>query len=211
MPKQKNSHSPEDLRNISDYYRLNTKSIDDLVNADADNSPEVPPEELKKYRSKSGIHLPTWLKVVLLKDWFAGATCFFVFIGLGLYVNSWLDMMVIFGISLGMVTDLLVNSILRFMAVVPGENDKWMLFPKRGVGAFLLNIVYGLVLLFLVDGVYELINALCYALGAAEYGIPLRVEPVLFGLFYMGFDLAFVGCRNLMKRILLDARKKVSE
>lgn len=211
MAKSKNSHSPEELRNLSDYYRLNTKSIDDLVNADPENSPEVPPEELNKYRSKSGIHLPTWLKVVLLKAWFAGATCFFVFWGLGIYVTNTLDMLVVFGIALGMVTDLLVNSILRFMATVPGENDKWMLFPKRGVGSFLLNVVYGLVLLLLVDGLYQLINTLCIALGAAADSVTVGVEPVLFGLLYMGFDLLAVGCRNLVKRIFSDARQSAGK
>ncbi len=211
MAKSKNSHSPEELRDLSDYYRLNTKSIDDLVNADAENSPKVSPEELKKYRSKSGIHLPTWLKVVLLKAWFAGAACFFVFWGLGIYVTNALDMLVIFGISLGMVTDLLVNSILRFLATVPGENDKWMLFPERGVGSFLLNIVYGLVLLLLVDGLYQLINTLCIALGAAADSVTLGVEPVLFGLLYMGFDLLFIGSRNLVKRIISDARQSAGK
>ena len=49
--------------------------MDDLVSANAENSPEVPKEELEKYRSKSGLHLPRWLKVVLLKAWFAGAAC----------------------------------------------------------------------------------------------------------------------------------------
>ena len=123
--------SPEQLREISDYYKLNTKSVDDLVSANAENSPEVSKEELEKYRSKSGLHLPRWLKVVLLKAWFAGAACFFIFWGLGIYLPNLLDMMLVFGISLGLVTDLLVNNVLRFLSTVPGENDSWMMFPKK--------------------------------------------------------------------------------
>ena len=68
--------STRQLREISDYYKLNTRAVEDLVTANKENSPEVPEEELKKYRSKSGIHLPTWLKAVLLKAWFAGTVCF---------------------------------------------------------------------------------------------------------------------------------------
>ena len=75
------------LREISDYYKLNTKAVDDLVGANKENSPEVPREELEKYRSASGIRLPRWLKAVLLKAWFAGAACFFIFWGLGLYLT----------------------------------------------------------------------------------------------------------------------------
>ena len=37
--------------NDPQYYRLNTKAVDDLVNADVSNSPEVSREELNKYRS----------------------------------------------------------------------------------------------------------------------------------------------------------------
>ena len=43
--------SPEQLREISDYYKLNTKAVEDLANATAENSPQVSQEELKKYRS----------------------------------------------------------------------------------------------------------------------------------------------------------------
>jgi hypothetical protein len=36
--------------------------------------------------------------------------------------------------------------------------------------------------------------------------VPLGVEPVLYGVFYMGFDLLFVGCKNLLKQIISDAQ-----
>lgn len=113
--------STQQLREISDYYKLNTKAVDDLVSANAENSPEVPMEELQKYRSKSGLHLPGWLKAVLLKAWFAGAACFFIFWGLGLYLTNLGDMLLVFGLALGLVTDLLVNNILRFAAATPGR------------------------------------------------------------------------------------------
>lgn len=202
--------SPEKLRELSDYYRLNTKAVDDLVSADSENSPQVSPEELSKYRSKSGIHLPRWLKAVLLKAWFAGAVCFFIFWGLGLYLSG-LDMMLVFGISLGMVTDLLVNSIFRFSAVTEGENDGFMMFPKRSVLHFFLNILYGLLLLLCVVCLYQLINSVCIALGAAEDSVPLGVEPLLFGLFYMGFDMLLLGCKHLLRRIAADARSAAGE
>ena len=214
MAKNKNNtplRSTQQLRDISDYYKLNTKSVEDLVGANAENSPKVPKEELQKYRSKAGISLPQWLKAVLLKAWFAGAACFFIFWGLGLYLTNMLDMMLVFGIALGLVTDLLVNNILRFFAATPGENDVWMMFPKKGMGAFFLNILYAFILLFCVYCLYQVINTVIVSISGQTDTIPLGVEPILFGLFYMGFDLLFVGIKQLVRRILADARASARE
>ena len=203
--------STQQLREISDYYKLNTKAVDDLVSANAENSPEVPMEELQKYRSKSGLHLPGWLKAVLLKAWFAGAACFFIFWGLGLYLTNLGDMLVVFGLALGLVTDLLVNNILRFAAATPGENDGWMMFPKKGMGSFFLNILYGFFLLFCVYTLYQLINSALVSLTGRSDTVPLGVEPILFGLFYTGFDLVFIGLKHLAGRILSDAKLAAKE
>lgn len=203
--------STQQLREISDYYKLNTKAVDDLVSANAENSPEVPMEELQKYRSKSGLHLPGWLKAVLLKAWFAGAACFFIFWGLGLYLTNLGDMLLVFGLALGLVTDLLVNNILRFAAATPGENDGWMMFPKKGMGSFFLNILYGFFLLFCVYTLYQLINSALVSLTGRTDTVPLGVEPILFGLFYTGFDLVFIGLKHLAGRILSDAKLAAKE
>lgn len=203
--------SPKQLREISDYYKLNTKAVEDLAGANSENSPKVSPEELQKYRSKSGISLPMWLKAVVLKAWFAGAVCFFIFWGLGLYLQNMLDMLLVFGIALGMVTDLLVNSIFRFSATVPGENDPWMMFSKRGMAAFFLNLLYAFVLLICVYSLYQGINTVLTSISGQPDSVPLGVEPILFGLFYMGFDLLFVGMKHLALRIIHDARASVGE
>ena len=205
------NRSSRQLREISDYYKLNTKAVEDLAGANSENSPKVSPEELQKYRSKSGISLPMWLKAVVLKAWFAGAVCFFIFWGLGLYLQNMLDMLLVFGIALGMVTDLLVNSIFRFAARVPGENDGWMMFPKRGMAAFFLNLLYAFVLLICVYSLYQGINTVLTSISGQPDSVPLGVEPILFGLFYMGFDLLFVGMKHMVRRIVDDARASVKE
>ena len=205
------NRSSRQLREISDYYKLNTKAVDDLVGASKENSPEVPREELEKYRSKSRIPLPRWLKAVLLKAWFAGAACFFILWGLGLYLTNLLDMMLVFGLALGLVTDLLENNIFRFAAQVPGENDAWMMFPKKGMAAFFFNILYGYFLLFCVYSLYQGINTVITTVTGQVDSVPVGVEPVLFGLFYMGFDLLFLGLKHMAQGILSDARAKVRE
>lgn len=200
----------EDLRGISDYYKLNTKAVEDLATANSENSPQVSEEELKKYRSKSGIPLPKWLKAVLLKVWFAGATCFFIFWGLGIYLPNALDMMLVFGTVLGIVTDLLVNNIFRFYAETPSENDRWMMFPKKKNLNFFLNILYSFVLLFCVYTLYQIINGVLVAITGAQDTVPLGVEPILFGLFYMGFDMLFIGMKHTFFKIINDAKSSAS-
>lgn len=211
MAKNKNvpNRTSRQLREISDYYKLNTKAVDELVGANKENSPEVPKEELEKYRSASGIRLPRWLKAVLLKAWFAGAVCFFIFWGLGLYLTNLLDMLLVFGLVLGLVTDLLVNNIFRFAAQVEGENDKWMMFPRKGMLSFFLNIFYGYLLLFCVYLLYQLINTVITSFTGQVDSVPVGVEPILFGIFYMGFDLLFLGLKHLARSILSDARASV--
>ena len=200
----------EEQRAAADYYRLHTRAVDELIHANAENSPDVPAEELKKYRSRR-LSLPDTLKALLVKLWFNGAVCFFFFWGLGGYLRDFLDQLVVMALAMGVVTDLLVNNALRFLAGTPGANDRWMMFPKKGYASFPLNILYAFVLLGCVVVFYQLLNAAIIALsGAAADTVPLGVEPVLFGLFYLGFDLLFLAGGQLFRRILADARQRAA-
>lgn len=212
MARQKDPHrTTRNLRDISDYYKLNTKAVEDLAGADKSNTPDYGEEELKKYRSKGGIPLPEWLKIVLIKAWFAGAICFFIFWGLGNYLADMLDMLVVFGIVLGLSTDLLVNPILRFMEKTPEANNKWMMFPKKSYVNFFFNMVYGGVLLFLVYTWYQLLNGVIVAIVGTVETVPIGVEPVLFGVFYTCFDLLLLGMKHTFARIFKDAATRADE
>lgn len=194
--------SKKDNRN----YELKSEAVDKLLKAEKGEVPEFSQEELKRYRSKGGLKLPETLKVVLLKTWFAGAVCYFILWGLGTYIYSIIDMLFILGIVLGLVTDLLTNNVIRFVEKTPGENDKWLLFPKKGMVSFFLNMVYAIVLVALVYGLYGVINSVLAVLLGLTDTVALGVEPILFGVFTMGFDMLFIGCRNLMKNIIADAK-----
>lgn len=200
---------PENNKSATEYYQLKTKAIDDLVNANEENSPELSPEDLRKY-SKNKFHLPEWFKAVFIKFWFAGAVCFFVFWGLGTTITAQLDMLFVFAVALGIITDLLVNNIFRFYEKRPGANNKWMMFPKKNFINFFFNIIYAFVLLFAVVTLYNIINAVIVnATGAT--GVPLGVEPVLFGVFYMMFDMLFIGMKHLFGKIVKDAMKNAKK
>ena len=188
-------------------YELKSDAVDKLLKAEKGEVPEFSQEELKKYRSKGGIKLPQPVKVILLKAWFAGAVCYFILWGLGMYIYSLIDMLFMMGIVLGMVTDLLTNNVIRFIEATPGENNKWLMFPnQKGMVSFFLNLVYALVLVACVYFLYSGINLMIVAIIGNADTVPLGVEPVLYGVFYMGFDLLFVGCKNLLKQIISDAQ-----
>lgn len=192
--------------NIEKNYNLKSDAVETLANADREEAPEYSQEELNQYRKNRGISIPDWLKVLFVKAWFAGAVCFFILWGLGTYIGNMLDMLFVLGIVLGMVNDVLVNSILRFMEPTPGANDRWMLLPKKGLGSFFGNILYAFVITYCVYMLYNGINMLLsLAFGTTDV-VYLGVEPILFGVFCMGFDLLFVWFKTLAIGLIRDAR-----
>ncbi len=208
MAKRNQTTERDESRSAQEYYKLHSKAVNDLVTADETNSPEVSEEELRKYRSRTRLQLGDTVKALLLKFWFNGSVCFFFFWGLGAYLADFLDQFVVLGIAMGGVTDLLVNSIFRYYEKTPGGNDRWMMFPKRSVAAFFFNILYAFLVLFLVYTIYNVINQLLVSFTGATDSVPLGVEPVLFGLFYLGVDLLLLAMKRLLFRIIDDAKKK---
>ncbi len=187
-------------------YELKSDAVEKLLKAEQGDVPKFSEEELKKYRSKGGIKIPNTVKVLFLKAWFAGAVCYFILWGLGMYIYSLIDMLFVMGIVLGMVTDLLTNNVIRFTESTPGENNKWLMFPKKGMVSFFLNMVYAIVLIICVYKLYGMINQIAISIIGNADKVPLGVEPVLFGVFCMGFDVLFVKCKNFLLQIIADAK-----
>ena len=207
---KKNKGNPGEGRAAADYYKLHARAVNDLINANEENSPPVSEEELRKYRSGPKLRLADWLKVVLIKMWFAGSVCFFIFWGLSAYLADLLDLLLVFAIALGVITDVITNNILRYYAKTKGANDRWMMFPKRAYYTFFLNILYAAVLLVCVATLYTLINGGIVSLTGAD-SVPLGVGPILFGVFYTGFDLLFIRMKLLLGQIVSDARENVKK
>ncbi len=182
----------------TDYYKLNTKAVDDLVGANEENSPKVSEAELRSYKSGPKLKIADWVKVLFIKAWFAGAVCFFFMWGLGNYLADQLDMLFVTGTALGIVTDLLTNNVLRFISKTQGGNDRWMMFSRKGWISFPLNILYGYVILALVFILYNVINLTIIHFTGAVDTVPLGVEPILFGVFCMGFDVLLVQVKHFL-------------
>ena len=190
------------------HYRLHTDAIEDLVTADKDNTPEYSKEELEKYTSVKGKRrVPVPLKVFLIKAWFYGAVCFFVFWGLGLYVGSRLDLCVIAAVLMGLATDLLINTLLRFGEKRGGESGQHMMVRRVGVMGMLLNMLYASVLMFMIVTAYAMINAVLGMVSAAlGISLFLGVGPIGFGLIAAGADTALIACRHMLLDMAADAR-----
>lgn len=204
MSKKRNKpdRKPE-IDKQTDYYKLKTQAVNDLVTASEENSPEVSEEELRAYRSGPRLKLADWVKMLFVKFWFAGAVCFFIIWGLGGFFADELDLLFVTGIVLGMVTDLLTNNVLRFFEKTPGENTRWMMVARRGTGGLFLNILYGFVVLALVWGLYNGINFAAASLTGRPDRVVLGVEPILFGLFCLGFDLLLLQIKGAIQKARL--------
>lgn len=190
------------------YYDNKKHAMDDLLEVRSGHSKRYSSAELDRYRKHKGIHLSDAAKVMLIKAWFAGAVCFFFFWGLGIYLAP-LDSLVILGIAMGFVTDILVNNAIRFFEQTPHANDRWMMFPRKSYLSLVLNILYAGLILFCVYSVYNGINSGINILTNQTDAVPLGVEPVLFGLMWLGFDSLFIFMKHTMQHVIQDARKKV--
>lgn len=198
-------------RDAADYYKLNLKAVEDLVTADPSNSPKVSEAELRKYRSGPRFKLSDWLKALLIKVWFAGATCFFFLWGLGVYLPNQLDQLFVLGLALGVITDLLTNNLYRFYAKTPGANDRWMMFPKKGYWTLPLNILYAFLLLFCVVTTYNAVNAAILGITGAKDTVPLGVGPILFGVFTAAWDTLLIKIKHTAQSMVRDARRSAAK
>lgn len=209
---KKNENFNEENDQLKDYYELNTDAVDRLVNAK--NAPEVSEKEIRKYKGKGGKWtIPSWVKIMFVKFWFSGAICYFFLWGLGLYLQN-LDLMVALAIGLGVVTDLMINGLLKYFEPQKNAYDKWMMVTVRKWWSMILNILYAGVLLFFIVQTYEIVNRLITG-GVPVDGegvpVPVPVEPLLFGLLYMGYDMLFIVIKNNVVKAFRDANEKVSK
>lgn len=210
MAKKKNKQNKQnppvksDIK--SDYYDLKTDAVERLVNAK--DAPPVSDKELEKYTSKKRkFRIPQWLKVVLIKLWFAGAVCYFIMWGLGMMITG-LDLIAVLAVALGVVSDLMTDNALRHFAPFEGANDKWLMFPKKKFWTFFANIGYAIVLLFFVIQSYTIINTILVGSPETAETIAVGVEPIFFGLLFMGFDVLFVTIKNNVVKAFKNAMDK---
>ncbi len=192
---KKNKAKKEETKQKSAVDRLVEAS-----NGDASGDDYVEKNE-KQYHAGFLAKIPTWIKALLLKWWFIGAVCFFFLWGFGNYITAHWDRILILGLASGAVTNLLTNNLLRLIEREDGEFNLYMMLPTKKLWALFVDVVYGFAITILVVYTYEGINALIIQLNPSKYAsdsVPLGVEPLLYGLFYLAYDMIFIWAKNLI-------------
>ena len=163
-------------------------------------------KQFDPYRTDFLRNVPIAVKALFVKWWFAGAVCFFVNMGLGNYISDNLDMLVLTGIVMGVVVDMFVNPLLHFMESDEREYDKYMMFPFpfKAFWTFFTNIIYFLAVMICVNYIYFGINLL-FTVGDST---GFWMEPLLFGVFTVIVDMAFVGIKDGIVLLVKKCRRK---
>ena len=81
-----------------------------------------------------------------------------------------------------------------------------MMFPQKKLWTLFANIAYSAIIVALVVATYEGINIAIN--GPDSDKITVAVEPFLYGLLYLMYDLIFIGFKNLLVKVVKDAKAK---
>ncbi len=201
---------------IENFYDLKTEKVDELVAAlkgeDVSEYGEVSmkisdctgvgggSKEFNPYRTDFLSRIPVFLKAFFVKWWFAGMVCFFVNMGLGIVVQSTVDLLVLDGIVLGLVADLFVNPLFKFMETDRREYNAYMMFPFpfKAYWTFFTNVLYYVGVAIIVNYVYNLVNML--------FSFP--IEPLSWALIVLVVDMAFIGIKDLAVHLVKNRKRE---
>lgn len=182
---------------VSEYGEVSMK-ISDCTGVETGNDKKFNP-----YRTDFLSRVPVFLKAFLVKWWFGGAVCFFVNMGLGTLISP-ADLILLDGIALGIVADVLVNPLFRFMETDRREYDGYMMFPFpfKAYWTFFTNVLYYVPLAFGVSLIYLFIN---------EFMFSLSVEPLSWSLIVLAVDMAFIGVKDLIVYLVRKHKREVAK
>ena len=170
--------------------------------SDREQDRGLPQQETSKDAKDWLSRIPTALKAIIIKAWFAGAVYYFFNWSLDFQATDSLDLIVVTGAIIGVIMDLIVNKVLLSISTKGDGVQRYLMFYSKKFYSLILNTIYGVLLALLVALVYFAVNITVIALlGLPSDAVPLGVEPILFGIFYMLLDMAFVGCRNIVRRL----------
>lgn len=220
---------------IEDYYDLKVDKVDELVAAltgdaeysDGDkvdygmntsmgvNDPKNvkvsgKEKQFDPYKTDFLAKVPAWLKAFFVKFWFAGMVCFFFMFGVNLQD---VDAILLIGIVLGIVVDVLVNPLLRYMETDKREYDVYMMFPFpfKAIWTFFANVIYYLVVAYLINLCYFGVNEIMNAIKSTQNAYYLGVEPLSFGLFAVVCDMIFIGIKDGVVALVRHLKKSKKE
>lgn len=206
---------------IEDFYDLKVDKVDELVAAlkgeDTSEYGEVSMKisdctgdgkggnkEFNPYRTDFLSKVPTFLKALFIKWWFAGVVCFFVNMGLGVYVTATADLILLDGIVLGLVVEVFVNPLFHFMETDRREYDDYMMFPFpfKAYWTFFTNVLYYVGIAVIVNFVYNFIN---------DFMFSFAIEPLSWALITVAADMIFIGIKDLVVHLVKKHKREEAD
>lgn len=222
---------------IEDFYDLKTKEMDELVAAlkstDDDSAKEESeqssvvslniedctgeaPKRGKKHFDPYSVDklskIPTPIKAIIIKWWFAGLVCYFIVMGLGSLGTNMdtLDLLVLTGVVLGIIVDCMVNPILRMIQSDRLEMHSYIMFPFpfKAYWTFITNVIYYVGVMVVVNYCYLGLNLLIQTGNESSY---FAIEPLLFGVFCVIVDMICIGIKDLIVFLVKRCRNNKKE
>lgn len=155
--------------------------------------------------------IPSWIKVILLKYWVAGATFYFFGMG-GAFIwatgnnedSKTIKLWAILGLGLALTLEYIAKPIIRLMRTNIDDTYRYNLINLRGIKSLLLHFIYGFVVVLLVMATSVFLDRLGInldILNIADGG----TEPFLFALIFIIFDIIFI----FLKRLSINIYKKI--
>lgn len=221
---------------IEDFYDLKVDKVDELVSIlkgeetesevsmnisdctgvdDPKNKTRFGKEkQFDPYKIDKFSRIPAWIKALFIKWWFSGLVCYFVMFGLNMSNRSdGLDSIVLCGLVMGLIVDILVNPLFRYMESDKKEYNAFMMFPFpfKAFWTFFTNLLYYVFVLVGVNYLYAGFNELINIIAGTKTNIYIGVEPLLFGLFSVIVDMAFIGIKDGVVCLIKKRKNKEKE
>ncbi|MDD4212137.1 MAG: hypothetical protein PHY42_01915 [Bacilli bacterium] len=199
---------------ILEYYELKQEAVRELASA----LKETEEESQSKTKDKPAIDpykidklskIPTWIKAFFVKYWTAGAICFFFFWGLGYYISSMENLILITALATGLIIDFLVTPAFLHFESDKKEYHKYAMVPvsSKKIWTLLINIPIAFIEVYGVVMIYAFINqAYVNSQGLEEGTVTLAVEPLLYGLFFLVIDLLLLFFKNMIIGMIQNVR-----
>ena len=159
-------------------------------------------KELKPYGSGFFYRIPVGIKVGFFKWWIAGAVYFFLGFGSAPELQGTPVHIFSMGAVLGLLNSYVVAPVVRDMTRINPPENPWLTVRRRGPLGTLMNILAGVMLVGLVVLSYVGINSVYTRISGTEGAVLLRVEPILFGVFYLIYEFLW----RLLVRVLHTRR-----
>ncbi len=172
-------------------------------------------KQFNPYKLDRLSRIPTWIKAFIIKFWFAGLVCYLIGMGLGSIITNDENRIILTGIVLGIVVDVLANPAMRYFQSADREYDAYMMFPFpfTKFWTFFANVAYYVVVAFAVNYAYAGLNMLIDVINGTvgSNNINVGVEPLLYGVFCLLIDMAFIGIKDLIVYLVRKKRKNKEE